>query len=154
MVRLDAMAAIKTILCPTDFSAHSRQGLDQIVELARALGAELCLLHVCPLLLYAIAPDAHPEAPGFEGAVKAKLTAELGALAESVRKHGVAVQTLLVDGNPGDVIAVVAAQRKVDLIAMVTHGRTGVSRLTLGSVAERTVRSSGVPVLTLRGPRD
>jgi nucleotide-binding universal stress UspA family protein len=146
------MAAIKTILCPTDFSAASKSALDQIVELARALDAELCLLHVCPIMLYAIAPDAHPDAPGFEAAVKAKLTTELETLAASLRSKGVAVQTLLVDGNPGHVIAEVAAKRKVDLVAMATHGRTGFPRLALGSVAERAVRSAGVPVLTLRGP--
>jgi len=146
------MAEIKTILCPTDFSPASRAALDHAAELARALGAELLVLHVCPLLLYAIAPDAHPDAPGFEAAIKDKLKVELDALGESLRKQGIAVQTLLVDGNPGHMIAEVAHDRKVDLIAMATHGRTGLPRLTLGSVAERVVRTAGVPVLSLRGP--
>jgi universal stress protein A len=146
------MAVSKTILCPTDFSTASRAALDQAVELAGALRAGLLLLHVCPILLYAIAPDAHPDAPGFEAAVKAKLKLELDALAEGLRKQGVAVQALLLDGNPGQVIIEVARDRKVDLIAMATHGRTGLARLTLGSVAERVVRTAGVPVLSLRGP--
>ena len=146
------MAVSKTILCPTDFSPASRAALDQAVELAGALHAGLLLLHVCPILLYAIAPDAHPDAPGFEAAVKAKLKQELDALAEGLRKRGVAVQPLLLDGNPGHVIIEVARDRKVDLIAMATHGRTGLARLTLGSVAERVVRTAGVPVLSLRGP--
>jgi nucleotide-binding universal stress UspA family protein len=57
---------------------------------------------------------------------------------------------VLVDGNPGREIAEVAKERGFDLVVMATHGRTGWSRFTLGSVAERALRSSNVPVLTLR----
>jgi nucleotide-binding universal stress UspA family protein len=146
------MRPIKTILCPTDFSDGSRQALAETVDLAKTLGADLCLLHVCPLLLYAIEPGAHPDAPGFESEVKTRLRAELEGLAEGVRKQGVKVETLLLDGSPGQVIVEAAQERGVDMVALATYGRTGLTRLTLGSVAERVVRHSGVPVQSIRGP--
>jgi nucleotide-binding universal stress UspA family protein len=144
------MKPIKKILAPTDFSEPSLQVLEQVLGLAAQLGAEVHVLHVCPLLMYAIAPDVVPDDPDFERELKARLAKKLEDTAASLRSRGAQVQTLLVDGNPGQMIPKVASERGYDLIVMATHGRTGLSHLALGSVAEKTVRSSSVPVLTLR----
>ncbi|MFI5308436.1 MAG: universal stress protein [Polyangiales bacterium] len=144
------MAAIKKILAPTDFSELSLKALDEAVDLGKLLGAEVHVLHVCPLLMYALAPDVVPDDPEFERRLKERLAARLEETAQRLRARGANVHTLLVDGNPGREIAEVAAERGFDMVVMGTHGRTGFSRFTLGSVAERTVRGSRVPVLTLR----
>jgi universal stress protein A len=144
------MTAIKKILAPTDFSELSIKGLEEAVDLGKLLGAEVHILHVCPLLAYALAPDAVPDDPEFERRLKEKLAVRLEETAQRLRARGAEIHTLLIDGNPGREISEVAAERGFDLVVMGTHGRTGWSHLTLGSVAERTVRSSKVPVLTLR----
>lgn len=144
------MTQIKKILAPTDFSEASLKALDQAVELAKQLGAEVHVVHVVPLLMYAIAPDVVPDDPQFERRLKEKLAARLEEVASRLRGRGAEIHTLLVDGNPGHEVGEVAAERGFDLVVMATHGRSGLPRLMLGSVAERTVRSSKVPVLTLR----
>ena len=144
------MTSIKKILVPTDFSALSQKAVNRAVDVAKQLGAELHLLHVCPLLMYAIAPDVVPDDPDFERKLKAQLAEKLEKAAAGLRTSGLTVHTLLVTGNPTHEIADVAAQRGFDLIVIGTHGRTGLARFALGSVAERTVRVSNVPVLTVR----
>ena len=144
------MNRIKKILAPTDFSELSLKAVRQAVDFATQLGAELHLLHVCPVLLYALGPDAVPDDPHFEEQLKQRLTVKLEQTAQALRSSGVTIHTLLVTGNPAHEITEVAAGQAFDLIVIGTHGRTGFSRLAMGSVAERTVRTSKVPVLTLR----
>jgi nucleotide-binding universal stress UspA family protein len=143
---------IKRILAPTDFSEPSQRGVEQAVELAAQLGAEVHIVHVVPLLLYALGPDVVPDMPGFEEQLKQNLSKKLEAAASAVTGRGAEIRTLLIDGTPGQTIAEVAQQRGFDLVVMATHGRSGLSRIALGSVAERTVRTSQVPVLTVRVP--
>jgi nucleotide-binding universal stress UspA family protein len=145
---------IKKILAPTDFSDSARAAVDRAIDLAKTLGAEVYLLHVCPLLMYAIGPDVVPDDPDFERKLKAGLEEKLEALAAEVRDRGVPVHTLMADGNPAHEVAEVAAREGFDMVVMSTHGRSGLAHLTLGSVAERTVRHSQVPVLTVRTPED
>lgn len=144
------MTSIKKILVPTDFSELSLAAVSRAAEFAKQLGAELHLLHVCPLLMYALAPDMVPDDPEFERKLKAQLAEKLEKTAEGLRADGLSVHTLLVTGNPSHEIADVAAQHGFDMIVIGTHGRTGLARFALGSVAERTVRFSRVPVLTIR----
>jgi nucleotide-binding universal stress UspA family protein len=64
----------------------------------------------------------------------------------------IGIETVLVDGTPADVIVDEAGKRHSDLIVMATHGRTGLSHILIGSVAERVVRTAPCPVLTVRTP--
>jgi nucleotide-binding universal stress UspA family protein len=144
------MNEIKRILAPTDFSDTSLKALEEAADFGKLLGAEVHILHVCPMLVYALAPDVVPDDPEFERRLREKLAVRLEETAKRLRARGAEIHTLLVDGNPGREIPEVAKERGFDLIVMATHGRTGWSRFTLGSVAERTVRASSVPVLTLR----
>jgi nucleotide-binding universal stress UspA family protein len=77
--------------------------------------------------------------------------AELADLAARLAKRGVKVRTLLREGTPHRAIVDAAKQPGTDLIVMGTHGRTGMSRLLLGSVAELVIRHAPCPVLTVRG---
>jgi nucleotide-binding universal stress UspA family protein len=144
------MTGIKKILVPTDFSELSLEAIDHAIAFAKQLGAEVHILHVCPMLMYALGPDMVPDDPNFELQLKARLTEKLEKVAQGLRARSVHVATLLVTGNPSHEIANVAAERGFDMIVIGTHGRTGLSRFALGSVAERTVRVSKVPVLTVR----
>ena len=144
------MTSIGKILVPTDFSDLSVKALDEAAGLATQLGAALHLVHVCPVLMYAIADGAVPDAPDFERVLKERLRKRLEDQAERLRSRGLTVTTELVDGDPNREIADLASKSGCDLIAMGSHGRHGVQRWTLGSVAERTVRHAHVPVLTLR----
>ena len=82
--------------------------------------------------------------------------AYLDEVAARLRQEGLCVQTLVQEGWPGDIIAYGGAALGPQLVVMATHGRTGVSRLFLGSVALEVVRRSPLPVLLVRpmAPRD
>ena len=72
------MASIKKILAPTDFSKLSLKALNETKNLAKLLNAEVHVMHVCPLLMYALAPDVVPDDPEFERKLKEKLDAGSG----------------------------------------------------------------------------
>jgi nucleotide-binding universal stress UspA family protein len=142
---------IRRILAPTDFSELSTQGLKSALELAQTFGAKLLLLHV-------VEPPAYP----VEGIVPSHLGApllddlerqasnELAQILPEVQGSGVDVARRVVVGTPYRKIVEVAEEEKADLIVMTTHGRTGLSHLVMGSVAEKIVRTAPCPVLTMR----
>jgi nucleotide-binding universal stress UspA family protein len=141
---------IKKILVPIEFADPSHHALEYAIALARRLDASILLVHAYEIPVYGI-PD---------GALVA--TAEAVAHITSAAQQGLdaAIERCLAArvpatgelrlGRPVDVILEVAREAKADLIAMGTHGRKGVARAFLGSVAEAVVRSSPRPVLTLR----
>jgi len=140
---------IQRILAPTDFSEPARRGLDYALWLGKSLGAKVHVLHVCPLLQYAIAPDAAISSPDFVEKVQEELKKKLAELAGELKSSGVEITTELILGSPYAAIAETANHGSFDLVVLATHGRTGLAHLTLGSVAERTVRTSEVPVITV-----
>ena len=136
----------KTILCPLDFDENSLVALDRAVELARHFDSSLILLHVLPLVisLGEVAPLAGMYEDQ-EKAARAKL-ADIAKQKLAGLKH---VEHVYV----GDVIeSILNAQNKhqSDLMVMATHGRTGLARVCLGSVAEAIVRKATCPVLMIR----
>lgn len=138
---------IKTILFPTDFSTCSDAGLEYATALARDTGALLLIVHV----------EEHPVAYGvgemYYGAFepdRKRLQAMLDKVIPSDPK--VKYEHHLLTGEPADAIATYAKERDADLIVMSTHGRGGVMRILMGSVAESLIRQAQCPVLTLRDP--
>ncbi len=148
------MVAIKRILVPIDFSSSSRQALDHAVQLAQALGASVEVLHVHEASPY-VGPDTLAFLPvdltddRWEE-MRGELTWELAHFVGTDRARGLDVT--VERGVPGDVIAQVARAHGADLIIMGTHGRTGLSRLVVGSVAETVMRRAPCPVMTVRVP--
>jgi len=146
------MAQIKRIMTAVDFSETGQAAASQAAELAQRLGAELVVLHVVNEPAFAVAEGNGYLAPAvvaeYENAMKTKLQGTADALASS----GAKVSAKVVRGTPHDAIVSAAESEKVDLIVMGTHGRTGIGQLLLGSVAERVVRLSKVPVMTIRTP--
>ncbi len=139
------MAPIETIFHPTDFSDSSAAAFDLACALARDYRATLVVAHV----------ETPPMAIPTDGVALPPILdepAELRARLEQVRPVdvGVAVRHRLLSGTTADAILTAAAEEKADLIVMGTHGRGGLSRVLLGSVAEHVLRNASCPVLTVR----
>lgn len=145
------MTAFRRILHPTDFSRASAPALRRAVALARACRAPLVLLHVMTPPSPFIGEDTLPSSY-VDLLILARRSAKrrLAAVFVRVRRTGVRARAVFVEGLPADAILRAARRMRADLIVMGTHGRTGVSRVFMGSVAERVVRQSRCPVLTVR----
>lgn len=135
------------ILVPTDGSPEADLVLDHAAELAAIHDAEVHAMYVISTGGYTNLPsDA-----GIEGL--GPWLADQGEQALDRAEERIAdvpVERVLVEGSPGKQIVEYADSEGCDLIVMGTHGRGGIDRLLLGSVAERVVRTSNVPVLTVR----
>lgn len=143
------MPEIRRILCPVDFSEPSESALDYAVDLASKFGADVQLVHVYQLPVYALPDGAMMAGPEFTTKVTNELSKALDALAEKKAESGVKVETHLVEGIPYREVVRLGEELEADLVVMGTHGRTGIKHLLLGSVAERVVRSSKIPVITV-----
>lgn len=144
------MMPIRTILCPTDFSDAAEHAVGYARDLAQKLDAKLLLLHVYELFRLALPVEGAVAAPpAWASELSDRWQRMLEDTATRYRGAGVPITTLLRVGRASEEIGRVAEAENVDLIVIGTHGRTGPSRLLLGSVAERVVRSSRVPVLTV-----
>jgi len=139
------MMRLRTILDPTDFSECSKAALEMAGALAHDYGAKLVILHVVSR------PNPTTEAV-FAEALLPQDWEPLRKLLHEVRpsQSGVAVQHILIEGNPVEEILHAAEQSGCDLIVMGTHGRRGVSRLLMGSVAENVSRRATCAVVTTR----
>jgi len=146
------MPEIRTILCAVDFSEISEQALEYAFGLAAKLGAKVEVVHVCQLPAYLFSDGAVVPPADFEKNYLAGLQKKLDDLVTRYSDRGVEVAGDLLEGIPYEMITRCAQKRSADLIVMGTHGRTGLAHMLLGSVAERVVRSSTVPVLTYRTP--
>jgi universal stress protein A len=137
---------IHHILAPTDFSAPASQAVTAAFDLAQTFGAKLSLLHVMEVPVYAIEVALPLEA------LERDARRELALLLPEAEAAHVEVTRLVDMGVPYQRIVETATAESVDLIVIATHGRTGLSHLVLGSVAERVVRLAPCPVLTFRPP--
>jgi nucleotide-binding universal stress UspA family protein len=140
------------ILVPIDFSTYAEQALDTAIALAQKLQARMTLLHVIqPPLVVGVDMPVWPSA-AFVEELEAEITHDMEAYLARVTAAGLAGEMLVVHGTPLYEILETAKARQVDLIVMGTHGRTGLSHVLLGSVAERMVRSAPCTVLVARQP--
>jgi nucleotide-binding universal stress UspA family protein len=138
----------KTILVPTDFSELASQALEYAVGLAARLDAKIHLLHVITASFTGVRDVAHSSSVIDASSKEARIA--LDQLAARYRDRVSVESTRIEIGDPREVIDQVAEKIGADLIAMGTHGRRGVKRMLLGSVAESVVRSAPCPVLTIR----
>ena len=147
----------KTILVPHDFSASANHATAFARNEAKAHGGTIVLLLVVDLP-YQLSPDAVivPDATGAPISVKQyavqSAEAHLQDIADRLAKDGVTATGVIKVGTPVDEIIRTVDEHKIDLVVMGTHGRTGIRHLMAGSVTERVVRASRVPVLTIRHP--
>jgi nucleotide-binding universal stress UspA family protein len=142
------MLPIKTVLHPTDFSDRSRPAFNLACALARDYGARLVLVHVerRPLvdpLMGVVPADADEYRQGLRNEL-AKLKGEAPGLQAECR--------LMVGDNESEEISRCAHEVGADIIVLGTHGRSGLARALMGSVAEQVTRSARCPVVTVRMP--
>jgi universal stress protein A len=141
------------ILVATDFSAYAQAAADGAGVLARAFDAEVTLLHVVPLTLYAEFAQLQSTVAGsvdLLAGVRQKVLKDAEGEQARLMADGQRCSFVTVDGPPAAEIARVAQEGHYDLVVIGTHGRTGLRRLAMGSVAENVVRLCSVSVLVVR----
>ena len=144
-----AVFRLKTILVPFDFSPCSKKAAQYALALAEQHSAAVTLLH-------AVAPPPYTggefsfDATAVEQAIRDGAKNELAGFAKKNAREGVKLETAVRTGAPLSVITQFAQELPADLIVIATHGRTGLSHILLGSVAESVVRHAPCPVLVVR----
>jgi nucleotide-binding universal stress UspA family protein len=150
----DGAATLKSIVVPLDGSKLAESVLPRAIDLAKKLGLEIVLTRAyqLPLSAYPGADAAYiPNQDAFLTAVRGEASAYLEAKVNEIRGNGIEkVSFILLVGSGADEIIDLARTTPDNLIAMCTHGRSGVKRWALGSVTEKVVRHSGDPVLVVR----
>ena len=143
-------ALFRRILCPTDFSDASRAALLHAISMARWCEAEITVVHVSPILPVAgIEPAAAVSMASASETTWGVMLDDLSDFAAPARRAGLEVHTALLEGEAVHEILGLAQGISADIIVMGTHGRSGVNRWLLGSVAESLLRRSACPVVTV-----
>ncbi len=145
------MTSWSRIGCAVDFSKASHAALEKAAELAARLGAELFVIHASeeraatgPAVVFAPPPTpTHAERHG----------PELEAWVLEARRLGAAVRSAMIRGRPAAVIARFAAEERLDLLVVASHGHGGLRQILIGSVTEELVRAAPCPVLVIRAPQ-
>ena len=147
---------IRTILFPTDFSECGNYALAYAASLARTFKATIICVNVIepivPTVGYSGMTEPLPIADITEQ-LEDSAERELPKLAECDECEGLDVEEMVVHGEAASEIVRVAAERKVDLIVISSHGRTGLGRILFGSTAESVVRHAHCPVLVVKPPQ-
>ncbi len=139
------------VLVPLDGSEMAEQVLPAAAEVARAVGAEIVLLRVVTLQVYGSSEAMwYPGPDGWVEAITQAAVTYLNQVADSLRERGVGVTIATETGPVAETIIRFAEANLIDLVAMCTHGRTGLVRWALGSVADRVLRGGSTPVLLVR----
>lgn len=147
-----AELAFKSIVVATDGSRHSTAAVSHAIGLAKRNDSQLTVIAVVP------AEIAAPTDLDFTIDMRDKLAEEemrhaeqnAKAVKEAAEREGVAVRAFVMTGKPAEAIIQTAAERRADLIVVGSHGRTGLERLMLGSVAERVIVLASCPVLVVK----
>jgi nucleotide-binding universal stress UspA family protein len=145
----------KCILVPLDGSTFAEHALPTALMLARRAGAQLHLVQVHEIAASVVYPDGLPVYDQrWDGAQRALEDEYLRSVASRCMERGVSPRTELLDGSVSSAVASYAAEVGIDLIVMTTHGRGGISRAWVGSVADALVRRGAAPVLLMRPHTD
>jgi nucleotide-binding universal stress UspA family protein len=147
------MSRLRRILHATDFSPASGAAFARAVAMAKAARAELLLVHVSAPQVFTANGEyifSQKMYDDLEASARKYGQAQLESLRAKARKAGVRVKTVLLEGLADQQILRAGKSKKADLIVMGTHGRRGLAKFFLGSVASRVVAGSRCPVLTVR----
>ncbi len=129
----------KRILVPSDGSKHAKKAADKAIQLAKILDAEIVAVHVIDEKL--IQPFEVLEEEGME---------ILHQIQKKGESAGVEVSEVLLLGNPGHDMKKISNKTEADLIVIASHGRTGLEKILMGSVAENTLKTADIPVLLIK----
>jgi nucleotide-binding universal stress UspA family protein len=150
--------AYDRILVPIDFSEHSKRTVSYATKTASRHNSTIYLLHVFQIPDYVVTPYARrrqnsAEVQSHVDAAEQEARENLEAFAQELSVRGIKVKPFLRVGYPFDEIVLMAKHFDVDLIIIGSHGRGGLSRLLVGSTAERVVEHAPCPVLVVKGSR-
>jgi universal stress protein A len=142
---------LQKILLPTDFSNYSTAATKYACEMATRYDAELHLLHILEAHL-SLTPDFGMglALPKYSNESRAAAQKSMTGILDPKWSAGRMVIQAMVEGSPKVEIVRYARNQEIDLIVLATHGRTGLSHVIMGSVAENVVRTAPCPVLTVR----
>jgi nucleotide-binding universal stress UspA family protein len=143
------MKDVRNIVVATDFSDLAEHALDEAVELAEKLGAKITLVHSYEIPIYGFPDGILVASAEVTGQIQTASQKQLADAAERHKSSAVSITSVLRMGAPWDEISAVAAETGAGLIVIGTHGRRGISRALLGSVAERVIRTATLPVLVV-----
>ncbi|NJD54615.1 MAG: universal stress protein [Candidatus Methanoperedens sp.] len=152
----------KKILIATDGSEHVKKAVTYAIELAKLSGAELHAVYVISLVSPSINLDIEADydsksynsaditIEGLKRILKREGDAAIKYIEDLAKGEGLDVVKWIVEGLPAEEILKLAEEQSIDLIVMGTLGRSGIEKFLLGSVADKVIRGSGIPVLTVR----
>ncbi|HMA61506.1 MAG TPA: universal stress protein [bacterium] len=146
------MFPVKNILCPLDFSKHSMEALDNAIELSRQLSSKLILAHVITPIPVVPTPS-HPsefDISSYREMLKDTANKNMDSIVKDKLPSEVEYKKIISSGDPAQEIDKIAQSEDVDLLVISTHGRSGLKHLIFGSVAEKIIRHSHCPVLTIK----
>jgi len=141
----------KNLLVPIDFGEPSQRALEAAIELARRFDAKITLVHVYEIPAYVYGGMSSYATTDLFGPIEEAARASLDKALREVKGKLPATKAVLRRGPPAMEILAAIDELHPDLVVIGTRGRTGVKHALLGSVAERVVRMSPVPVLTMHG---
>jgi nucleotide-binding universal stress UspA family protein len=145
------MKQIKRIVVGTDFSETAERAVDAAVDLAAQVGAVVWLVHAYELPMYSFPDGVVVASTDAAQRITTAALERLEAGVERRKERGVSIQSVLRMGTVWDELNGVATEQNAEVIVVGTHGRRGFSRVMMGSVAERMVRTAVCPLLVIRG---
>jgi nucleotide-binding universal stress UspA family protein len=143
------MTSPKTLLVPTDFSPAAETALDRALELAAATGAKVYVMHAYQLPIVGFPDGVMIPSAEIASNIITWAQSELAACVARRSESSVEIVPILKQADPREAVLAVAEEISADLVIMGTHGRRGIARALIGSVAESVVRVSPVPVMTV-----
>jgi nucleotide-binding universal stress UspA family protein len=146
----ETMASFQNILVPTDFSDHSKAALESAIQIAKSFGSKIHLLHCYQIQAGGVSPYGIALPSEYFDDIREEASRQLNEWVEQVSSEGIEVESSLSSDFPSQEISVTAEKSGSDLIVMGTRGLAGIKHVMLGSVAERTLRISPCPVMTVR----
>jgi nucleotide-binding universal stress UspA family protein len=145
---------LRHLLVPIDFTETSERALEYAVELARKFEATITVMHAYQIPVYGFPDGAYITGANLAAQISDAAQKRLDSVLASQKVSGIPMSGVLRDGVPWEEINAVAAEVHADLIIIGTHGRRGLARALLGSIAENVIRTSTLPVMVIHGPRD
>lgn len=137
------------IVCAIDFSDSSDRALEHALGMAQRFGGKVVAVHAWQLPVYAVPDGVAVFGPEVVAEITDGLQKQLSKTLEKFRRPGVTLEGKLVAGSPVESVLEAAKELDAEMVVIGTHGRTGVARLVIGSVAERLVRLATIPVVVV-----
>jgi nucleotide-binding universal stress UspA family protein len=144
------MTELRRILVPTDFTETSEHAIDWALGVASKVGAAVTVMHAYEIPIIGFPDGAIIATPDVAARIADASHAALDATVKRLAARGVPLESVLREGTAWEEINAVAESINADLIVIGTHGRRGLARALLGSVAENVIRTALRPVVTIR----